>query len=150
MGVDKKKNINKLIAKVKKISNPQTKFGIYYELARLFIDNGDDPFKMLMESNKNHLLSLKNERQYIGKDLKVIILSKGCCKACDKLDRKRLSIEEALRKMPLPNPQCRHMIPDEKGNAFCHCSYVLEPIFKKKGCLGAIIFIISAIIFCLR
>jgi hypothetical protein len=60
---------------------------------------------------------------------KVDIFSGNGCKNCRKLNGKILTIDEALRTMPLPNKNCTHILYNE-NESFCTCKY--EPIFTDK------------------
>jgi hypothetical protein len=73
----------------------------------------------LSESNKMALFNL----QQMG--VKKVEISAGgnSCSSCRR-QRKKYRIEDALAKMPLPNPKCTLKVFTEDGKGFCRCMYI--------------------------
>lgn len=92
----------------------------HYKKALILSEKGKDPFKQLILSSKMELLSLK-ERGI----KEVRILSTGGCASCKKQNGKIYSIDEAIKKMPLPNKNCSfHLYPENRNYSSCRCTYV--------------------------
>jgi len=106
--------LNILVGKTKDI---QALGQIYCDMAVFLNQEGKDFFVPLQQSVKMKLLWLE------GSVKKVEIMSGGGCEVCRKLDGKKLSIEEALKKMPIPVRECENYLYDAK-QGFCRCTYV--------------------------
>jgi len=91
----------------------------YYEMALFLCREGKEFFCVLQQSRKTQLESFKTAAISIKK---VEIMSAGNCPSCLKLDKKTLTIEEALKTMPIPNKDCTHILYGGK-RGFCSCSY---------------------------
>jgi phage FluMu protein Com len=86
------------------------------------IDNehNHDFFPYLYESRKMELYDYKSQGKQLGFKGKVEIMTSGkehSCKKCYELKGKKLTIDEALEKMPIPVKDCE--------NGFCNCDYNL-------------------------
>ena len=104
-----------LIAKINDIySLPM----IYFEMALFLNDEGKDPFKILQNSRKMELLRIRQEG---GKKV-TIISCEDACEQCRRLHGKVFKIEEALRIMPIPSPQCTFILETGK-RGWCRCVY---------------------------
>lgn len=93
---------------------------VYYQQA-LFADRENRDFKRLLrESIRCELLGLKQSRVVN----KVEILdAPDSCEPCKKQHGRILTIDEALREMPIPHPSCTSpMIGGRPG--FCRCRYI--------------------------
>jgi hypothetical protein len=94
---------------------------IYFDQALIWYEEGAGFQKLLRESNKWELMKLKRT----GVIEKVEILSAGSrsCEACQKLEGKIFTIQEALEKMPIPHDKCTlELNPDKPG--WCRCEYI--------------------------
>jgi hypothetical protein len=92
---------------------------LYYSMALFLSLDGKDPSILLRESHRHELL-------YIGRPDILVEISGPAntwdCQACKKLHGKRMTVAEALRTQPLPNPRCTHRM-DDGGYPFCRCCY---------------------------
>ena len=113
---------NKLITK----TNAPEKLGVIYsEMAWLINKEDKGCIDVLRHSQKMHLLSLKgSEQSEVLWGLEILAI--GCDK-CKKLQGNKYTIDEALEKMPIPNPNCTHAF-TKKGKPFCRCCYL--PVIK--------------------
>ena len=81
---------------------------------------GKDVFHLLQESAKCKLMDY---RQAGLKKVEVLTANQASCDACNKQNRKILTIDEALETMPIPVKECStEVFVDGKG--FCRCLYV--------------------------
>lgn len=85
----------------------------YYELALILEEEGREYFHVLKLSS---IMRLKELRKQGWKEVE--ILSCGCCSYCESLNGKRLTIEQALKELPIPHRDCPH-----ENTVFCTCSY---------------------------
>ena len=86
---------------------------LHYEMARFLNEEGKDFFRVLQQSKEMKLEHLKTMRV---KKVE-IMCGPGACPSCLKLDKKILTIEEALKIMPVPNKDCTNTLYDN----FCRC-----------------------------
>jgi len=89
---------------------------LYYEMALFLNEEGKDFFHILQQSSKTRLEHLKT----MGVKKVEIMCGPGGCPSCLKLDKKTLTIEEALKITPVPNKDCTHILYGEK-KGFCRC-----------------------------
>ena len=90
---------------------------MYYALALISVKNGNDPTELLRESNKMELLYTKQ-----GSKRDVEITGPCGCDSCKALHGKRMTVDEALRLEPIPNPGCTRRFLEEQY-PFCRCRY---------------------------
>ena len=95
----------------------------HYKKAIDIYKQGKDPFKQLQLSAKMQLLRYKE----YGVLKKVSILARGCDN-CNKQNGKVFLIDEALKKMPIPNKNCSsHLFPRKnKKYSWCSCIWLPE------------------------
>jgi hypothetical protein len=95
----------------------------YYYAKALFLETQEKDCHELLKQMSYMKLLLEKES---GLSIKVKILTAGdsTCAYCKSLEGKVFSIEEALEKMPLPNPKCKN------GYRMCRCKYIIE--YKEK------------------
>jgi hypothetical protein len=106
--------------KIKDTRNPGEKSRLFY-LKALMLDNaGKDFHEELKESKKHELLNL--QRHEFVKKVQ-IITNPDSCEVCKSDSDKVLSIESALREMPLPHKDCGRKLYGKQG--FCRCSYLI-------------------------
>lgn len=108
---------NELLRENMKTGNLQELKMIYGSMA-VFLDyEGKDSHNCLAARAKMELTLLK--RSHIEK---VAVLGKGCCSACEQLEGKEYRTDDAIEKMPIPNPDCtRHSKSDK---IFCGCIWL--------------------------
>ncbi|MDZ7799032.1 MAG: hypothetical protein U5L76_05560 [Patescibacteria group bacterium] len=104
---------------VSQSNNLRKLHGVYYEMALFLNKEGKDCTKISQQSQKMYLLSLKESGVVKG----VEILADIGCKECKKLHGNKYTLDEALEKMPIPNPNCTHTF-TKKGKPFCRCTYL--------------------------
>jgi len=85
---------------------------------------GKDCFVTLQQSHKMELYECKQQGEFIKK-VRIFTGGKDSCDACQQLDGKIFTIDEALQKMPIPNKECTFKLYDE-NRGFCRCSYNAE------------------------
>jgi len=95
---------------------------LYFNMALFLHQESKDCFKILQEVAR---CELKNE-QKSGVVERVEILTAGdqSCSACQELAGKILTIEEALRDMPIPVKICSFKLNPEAPSGWCRCCYV--------------------------
>jgi hypothetical protein len=109
-----------LDSKIKDTRNDGEKSRLFY-LKALMLDNaGKDFQEELTESRKYELLNL-NKHDFVKKVQ--IITNPDSCETCKKDSDRIMSIEEALKKMPLPHKECHRTLYSQKG--FCRCTYLI-------------------------
>jgi len=86
---------------------------LYYQMAWFLNEEGKDFFHVLQQSRKMELEHLKT----MGIKKVEIMCGPKACPSCLKLDKKILTIEEAIKIMPIPNKDCTNVL---YGN-FCRC-----------------------------
>ncbi|MCF7836257.1 hypothetical protein K9N08_02305 [Candidatus Gracilibacteria bacterium] len=111
---------NELI--LKNINDFQTLKMINYQMALFLNQEGRDCFAALQESAKMELLSLKARGV---KKVQIITCGQDSCEACQKLDKRVFTIEEALEKKPIPCQDCTFKMYNEK-HGFCRCMHGTE------------------------
>jgi len=112
---------NRLITK--NSSNYRNLSSIYYSMALMLNKEKKDSFELLQLSKKMELLEYKKDGI---KKVKIITSGKdNACESCLKLEGKTFTINEALKKMPIPNKDCTHILYDE-NRGFCRCVYIAE------------------------
>lgn len=111
---------NELILKTKDLCLLKT---IYYSMALFLNEDGKDCFTILQQSAKMELMRFKQEG-FIEK-VKILTAGKDSCEACRCLENKIFTIEEALKKMPIPCKECTHKIHNNK-KSFCRCCYLAK------------------------
>ena len=92
---------------------------IYYSQANFLVKEGKNPYEMLHESKKMELLDYKKQ----GLKKVEISWSGNACDSCKKLDGKTMTINKAIKSMPLPNKNCS-MDVFGKGVSWCRCIYL--------------------------
>jgi hypothetical protein len=101
-----------------KVKGLYEKWDRYISLADILHKGGEDSFPVLQVAAKTKLAALKKEGYR-----NVSIIAGGTCPACEKLDGKVISIDQALKTMPIPIRTCKNRSKDEKY-AFCNCQYL--------------------------
>jgi DNA-directed RNA polymerase subunit RPC12/RpoP len=95
---------------------------LYYSLALILDEGGREFADALKESRKMELLDFKR----IGiKKVRILTAGEHACQACQKLSGKVITVEDALKDMPLPCEECSFSLYSDNPG-FCRCSYVSE------------------------
>ncbi|MDP2982416.1 MAG: hypothetical protein Q8O92_03700 [Candidatus Latescibacter sp.] len=111
---------NELIMKKIKNNELGELYIIYYQMALFCNRERRDCFHLLKSAAEMYLLHEKQSG--ITKKVKINTMGTNSCEACQKLNGKVFTIEEALEKMPIPCKECTHkQYDDERG--FCRCQY---------------------------
>jgi thioredoxin-related protein len=84
-------------------------------------DAGKDCFSTRQQVAKMELLTYK--KSGVIDKVQILTCGKNSCEACQQLDRKVFTIEEALEKMPIPCKECTFILYD-KTRGFCRCAYL--------------------------
>lgn len=118
---------------------------IWRQVARFKSEIGFDPTPELERENRRQL---EQHREYGATKVSITTVGNGC-RSCQQLDGRTFAVDEALREMPLPNPDCTHA-PEEGAEPVCRCSWQPEEIDhsgtyqveagggQKSGCLVAL------------
>lgn len=110
----------KLVSCIKE-NNWQEMRLIYYEMAIFECKEGKEFFHLLQESRKCDLM---NYRSLGIKSVEIKTAGKeNSCETCQKLEGKRMTIEDALQTMPIPVKECQKDAFDN-GKGFCRCCYL--------------------------
>jgi len=105
--------------KVSKSKSIEGLSNYYYSMALFLNKNEKEFFHFLQLSAKMKLKELKAEG---WKKTEILTSGKHSCPSCRKLEGKILSIEKALKTMPIPNKECSEPLYDE-SRGFCRCEY---------------------------
>jgi hypothetical protein len=106
--------------KIKKSRSNSEKAQLFYLKALLLDSSGKDFIEDLVEARRLELLHLKTHE--FVKQVQ-IISNPDSCKVCKADADKILSIDDALKAMPLPHKSCTRPFHSEKG--FCRCTYLI-------------------------
>lgn len=87
--------------------------------ALLLHDEGKDPHELLQEAAKWDLTRLQQNPFVTGVR---ILAVKTACPICQQLNGRIFTIDEALKKMPIPNKNCTHKHNGKRG--WCRCMYL--------------------------
>jgi hypothetical protein len=88
---------------------------LYREMARFLYEQRKDFFKPSQEAVRCKLLQYKSGGSFEKVEIRPELDSE-CCEKCKALAKKQLTIEEALRTMPIPVQDC--------GSTWCRCTYL--------------------------
>lgn len=91
----------------------------YRLMALVKHDIGKDPHELLQEAAKWELMRLQQNPWITGVE---ILTCKNACPICQKQKGRTFTIEEALKKMPIPHPDCTFEHNGKRG--WCRCLYV--------------------------
>jgi hypothetical protein len=120
----KEEKLNKLITGIREAKDNGSSKSAYFALALYYFNEKQDFFEYLVQSKKFELLSIM-ELSHLGIN-EIKISCPGGCESCLDYYSKRFSIEEAIKAMPIPNPNCTHN-KEDRLHGWCRCWY--EPIF---------------------
>ncbi len=109
--------LNKLILQAK---DYHTLKMIYYTMALFVAEEGKNHIRELTQARKYELLAYKNSS--LVTKVSIITAGQNSCKACQLLEKKQFTIEEALQTMPLPCKTCETQL-FENSKGFCRCLY---------------------------
>jgi hypothetical protein len=97
--------------------------GCYGEMAYIVAREGKAANHLIKERNKYELLRLK---EIDIKEVEILTAKNVTCDYCAPLEGKILTIEEALKTMPIPGDCSNDLF--ETGHSFCRCLYL--PVMK--------------------
>lgn len=110
-------------------SNFKSEVDLYSNQRSIYVDM----YGFLAKEGENitHLQKLINycdlkKEEFSEFEVRVVFIANKCCSECDKIDRMKIPLAEALKKQPLPNPNCTR----EKG---CFCCYGFEGLRDNNG-----------------
>lgn len=89
-----------------------------FEMGLFLHEEGRDNLKVMQEAARAQLREIRS----VGIRDEVKIFSEGGCDTCRALDGTVLTIEQALKTMPIPCPECVHDVNDS-GRGWCRCMY---------------------------
>jgi DNA-directed RNA polymerase subunit RPC12/RpoP len=95
---------------------------IYFNQALFLHQEDKDCFKILQEVARCELKD-KQKSGVVGK-VEILTAGKQSCSACQKLAGKILTIEEALKEMPLPIKNCSFKLNPKAPTGWCRCCYI--------------------------
>jgi hypothetical protein len=94
----------------------------YYEMAMFVAEEDKSPVELLAESRRMELRCY--QRSGGIKRVEISAAGRGnACPACQRLDGKVLTLEDALRTMPLPCRDCTMVVVGNRPG-FCRCLYL--------------------------
>jgi len=102
---------NKVLQEAMKRSDWQQMKVIYYGQARFLYEEGEEFFFIRQEAAKSELRSYQES----GVKKVEILAAPDSCDKCKALESKQMSIEQALKSLPIPVKDC--------ANGFCRCLY---------------------------
>ena len=95
-----------------------------YQLARYELSCGRDPKHVLewyirqnIQQCKAHMIAEKIDSEYI------YVISEYCCDVCKSRHGKKVKIEDALKKMPIPFKDCQNKVNPKDKYQFCASYY---------------------------
>ncbi len=91
----------------------------YYRRARELAEKGEDFFETLQLSARCELL------HFVQTGIKHVIIC-GCSeihKGCARMNGKKMTVLQALKKLPIPKRNCGNHLFHESGKGFCVGSY---------------------------
>jgi hypothetical protein len=86
---------------------------------------GHDYFDSLWIAQRTKLQNYKVTNSSL-KYVQIFCIGKNSCQSCNSQNSKILSIDEALKSMPLPNKNCTKSLNNGKPG-FCECMYIPAP-----------------------
>ena len=93
---------------------------LHFAMAHFLREEGKDFNQQLKVSQKYKLLDLRNVLMKLEvSNPRIEIHSKNCCEKCDKINGKKLTINEAIKNQILPFGDCTNRL-----NNFCTCIYL--------------------------
>jgi len=99
---------------------------VYFSMALQLDRENRDFSAQLREANRMRLLAIQQKaRESPGLYSGVSIGSGKGCEACEKLDGKRFTLEEAIRLQPLPCPDCTFTLKSGRPG-WCRCLYFAD------------------------
>lgn len=98
----------------------QDRAHIYWNMARFKYEEDKDPYPIMKNANKSHLLHFRDSR--LNMKVSINAYTGGCCKECLKQNNKIYTIEKAMDEMPLPCKKCSHN-KNAKGFGWCRCMW---------------------------
>lgn len=111
--------LNKNLQKHMKDNDWKEMESIYFEQARILYEEGKDHNHLLKLANKCVLMNYKKDE--VVKGVEVLSSGDSSCNECKKINGKVFTIEEALKRMPLPVENCLHK--PNKSQGWCTCVY---------------------------
>lgn len=90
--------------------------GLYLNMALYLHQIGKPCFALKQQSEKMVLMSYK------GVYGKVQIMANSCCGICKKEEGKIFSLDEALKKLPIPVKNCTNKINEKAPDGWCVCA----------------------------
>ncbi len=94
---------------------------LYFLMAHYLYEDGRDFFHLLEQSRKMELTAYK--RDGIFDKVYVITTRDASCEACQKLDGKVFTVDEALEHMPIPCKDCTFDFAGTGQPGWCRCLY---------------------------
>jgi hypothetical protein len=101
----------------------ETLSGVYFTMALQLDRENRDFSAQLREAARTKLLAIQQQnREFPDLASGVKIFSEGGCEACERLDGRRFSLEDAIRLQPLPCPDCTFTLKSGRPG-WCRCFY---------------------------
>jgi hypothetical protein len=110
---------NELLQENMKLGDFHTLKMLYHNMAFFLDEEGQEFFGVLVERQRMELMEYKTQ---CGVAKVRITTSADSCPACKKLDGKVLTIQKALKTMPIPCKECTTTM-YSKREGFCRCMY---------------------------
>ncbi len=113
---------NQFLMEAMKVNDWQRMKMIYLDMALFLHEEGKDCFKIKQQSAKCELKNL--QKSEVIKKVEILTCGDSSCLVCQKLTGKILTIEEALRDMPIPVKDCSFKLNPEAPAGWCRCCYL--------------------------
>jgi hypothetical protein len=92
--------------------------GVYFDQAMFLYESNKPFYKTLQEANRMYLLMYQQQ----GVKKVEIPDFQDACKECQKVGNRVLTIDQALKEMPIPHKGCTYELKEEKPG-WCRCCY---------------------------
>lgn len=115
---------NKLVDDNSKPMNYGSLERIHYSMALFLMEHGKNGFEHGALSRKYGLMDMKQSNVITKVEISCSS-DASSCDNCKSLDKKRYSLDEALRLMPIPHKECKSINYGEFS--FCRCLYIGIP-----------------------
>lgn len=104
---------------------------IYFQMARFLWEEGKDHLHVAREGPRMQLADWKQKAHAGWLDLQamrltVITAGEASCPNCRKLEGTTLTYQEALKRSPIPVPECTNEASPAQPRGWCRCTYGLS------------------------
>lgn len=112
---------NKLLGEKMKAGDWGSLQGLYFNIA-LYLHQICKPSFLMQKTSQEMLLRYYQKINYCKK-VEILVTTESC-DVCKKQEKKVFTLDEALKKMPIPVKNCTNKINQEAPDGWCVCSYL--------------------------